>query len=122
MSSPEARGLDPENGEPARWAADRGPTERSALIEREHFANQLRSADAEATRDHAERVDPDTSRMVQARDFQAAGGRFDDADSTQALIDTIRAQGATRDRADLTGDRYRTPGRDYPGITRGRGR
>jgi hypothetical protein len=52
----------------------------------------LARAEAEAARDRAERADPGTARLVEARDFQAAGGLFADADSTQRLISAERAE------------------------------
>lgn len=74
---------------------DRGPTERPGLFEREH----QRAMD-EAARDRAERGDPDTARLVDNRDRDAAAGRFDEADSYQRLIDSIREPGnAHADRA-----------------------
>lgn len=64
----------------------------------------LAAVEAEAARDRAERVDPNTARMVEARDQQAAGGRFDDADSTQRLIDAVREQPAEHELQGRTQD------------------
>lgn len=85
----------------------------------------------EAARDRDERDDPDTNRIVDARDLAAASGRFDEADSTQRLIDSIRATSGDRFCADaerLSGrgqepmhDHTRYHNEPYPEITRGKG-
>lgn len=54
-------------------------------------------AAAEAARDVAERADPNTAHLVNARDHQAASGRFELADSTQRLIDAVREQDRERE-------------------------
>lgn len=38
------------------------------------------------------------------------------------IVRAHQAQGRTRDRAHVAADRYQTPGRQYPGMTRGRER
>jgi hypothetical protein len=66
---------------------------------------ELARIDAEAARDQRERNDPGTHGMVEARDHQAAGGRFDDADATQRLIDAARQRNETVRAADAANAR-----------------
>jgi hypothetical protein len=83
---------------------------------RDGIERRLELAHAEAAQDRAERADPNTARMVEARDQQAAGGRFDDADSTQRLIDAVREQPAAHELQGRTQDAARTLSVDAHGA------
>lgn len=56
----------------------------------------LARIDQVAAQDRADRANPNTARMVDARDLAAAGGRFTLADASDRLIDSVRAQDADR--------------------------
>lgn len=82
---------------PSSWRMDREDYQWAV-------AENRREAEAEvdkvAAQDRAERADPATSRIVDARDEHAAGGRFDLADATQRVIDSIRAGRNEQQRPD----------------------
>lgn len=56
----------------------------------------LSDVDQVAAQERADRQDPGLARVMNARDHEAAGGRFDVADASQRLIDHMRAAAAVR--------------------------
>lgn len=87
-------------GYPDRFAAADAYAARDAAAagarEEARAQGLLREADAEAARDRDERADPGLRALVEARDHNAAGGRFDVADSQQRLIDATVRRSAER--------------------------
>lgn len=103
MSSPEARGLTEE------WIAEHGDPDldHDPVVDEDHLRQQIQDDrfyyeldwDAaireNADREQAERDDPNTARMVEARDLAAAAGRFDQADAEQRVIEAVRRDHAS---------------------------
>lgn len=77
-----------------RAATTRGVLSNDPVDSGPTTAQRYDAAMGEAARDRAQRADPDTARLVENRDQEAAAGKFADAASYQRLIDKLRRDSA----------------------------